>query len=79
MKDFVKRMIDEHKALGEKTAKAVTAVTATDAFEKLGAEQYACLMIQVHHMQGYYEALTNRLSLLGVEASEDGSYYNKID
>lgn len=78
MKDFVKRMIIEHKELGNKIEK-LEAFIGGEALEKVHKIEFANLALQLRAMKDYYDILGIRLENQNVCIDEDGEYYEKVD
>ena len=93
MKDYVKRMIDEHKALSIKIQKLHEFIydndglnvhtdinnnkTQDDLFRNM--TEYANKCIQLRMMKEYVNALECRLNNNGITFTEDGEYLEKVD
>lgn len=79
MKDFVKRLIDEHKQLNENIAKLNNFLKIqTDNFT-ISLHEFGAMNIQLNAMKSYSEALTIRLALHGIIITDKGTYFEKID
>lgn len=79
MKDFVKRLIDEHKQLNENIAKLNNFLKIqTDNFT-ISLHEFGAINIQLNAMKSYSEALTIRLALHGIIVTDKGTYFEKID
>lgn len=79
MKDFVKRLIDEHKQLNENIAKLNNFLKIqTDNFT-ISLHEFGAMNIQLNAMKSYSEALTIRLALHGIIVTDNGTYFEKID
>lgn len=79
MKDFVKRLIDEHKQLNENIAKLNNFLKIqTDNFT-ISLHEFGAMNIQLNAMKSYSEALTIRLALHGIIVTDKGTYFEKID
>lgn len=69
MKDYQKRMLNEHSELSERMHKLET-VLAKDGFrEKVGDYQYKLMKEQVQGMKMYYKALTSRMADMGIDTN----------
>lgn len=79
MKDFVKRLIDEHKQLNENIAKLNNFLKIqTDNFT-ISLHEFGAMNIQLNAMKSYSEALTIRLALHGIIVTDKDTYFEKID
>ena len=79
MKDFVKRMIDEHKQLNENIVRLNNFLKSqTDNFT-IGLHEFGAMNIQLNAMKSYSEALTIRLALHGIIIADNGTYFENID
>lgn len=77
MKDFVKRLIDEHKELGVKL-EALNAFLENDELTKnIDKKEYANLCAQHKAMTDYYDILTVRLSNNDI-LFEFGEYFERV-
>lgn len=65
--DYIKRLIEEYKDLGDKRAKLVEAFGKPDFKDKVGEYQYQLLIEQLQAMDRYYSILQERLYNLGEE------------
>lgn len=79
MKDFVKRMIDEHKQLNENIAQLNNFLKIQTNNFTIGLREFGAMNIQLNAMQSYSEALTIRLALYGIIVTDNGTYFEKID
>ena len=79
MKDFVKRMIDEHKQLNENIAKLNNALKRQICSLTISLHEFGAMNIQLKAMQSYSEALTIRLELHGIVIADNGTYFEKIN
>lgn len=79
MKDFVKRMIDEHKQLNAKIANLNNSLKRQTCNITIGLHEFGAMNIQLNAMKSYSEALTIRLELHGIIVADDGTYFEKID
>ncbi len=79
MKDFVKRIIDEHKQLNENIAQLNNFLKIQTNNFTIGLREFGAMNIQLNAMQSYSEALTIRLALHGIIVTDKGTYFEKID
>ena len=79
MKDFVKRMIDEHKQLNEKIAQLDNFLKNQTNDFTIGLHEFGAMNIQLNAMKSYNEALTIRLALHGIIVTDKGTYFEKIN
>lgn len=79
MKDFVKRMIDEHKQLNENIAQLNNFLKIQTNNFTIGLREFGAMNIQLNAMQSYNKALTIRLALHGIIVTDNGTYFEKID
>lgn len=79
MKDFVKRMIDEHKQLNANIANLNNFLKSQTDNVTIGLHEFGAMNIQLNAMQSYSEALTIRLELHGIIIADNGTYFEKID
>ena len=89
MQGFIKRMIEEHKALNEKCVKLMTYLEGTKN-AKVKAEDMlyfinntTLLKIQLEHMTNYLNTLSDRLALHGITVvlnsdKKTFSYYTEV-
>lgn len=77
MKDFIKRMIEEHADLQIKIFKLDEFIYSGKAKEVCSPEDYANACIQLKAMRNYEEALRARLSNNGV-IENDGKYHEQV-
>lgn len=78
MKDFVKRMIEEHKELVCRTSDLHNYVYGIESAND-SREEFANKCIQLAAMKKYEEALRARLYNQGIHITEDFQYFEKID
>lgn len=80
MKDFVKRMIIEHKELCEKIDKLNEVVYNDEnpIHKQVNKYDYANMCMQLMSMKNYANALECRLNNQGVYIDADGDYAEKI-
>lgn len=76
MKDFVKRMVEEHSQLVVRI-NALDKVVYSDESDYFHNADFANLCIQLKAMRIYAEALEARLANQNV-AFEDGQYFEKV-
>jgi hypothetical protein len=62
MQDHEKRVVDEHKEVGDKVI-ALIDFMHTETFSELTAVNQGLMMVQQVAMQNYYEALSRRIEL----------------
>lgn len=79
MKDFVKRMIDEHKQLNANIANLNNFLKSQTCNFTIGLHEFGAMNIQLNAMKSYSEALTIRLELNGIIVADNGTYFEKID
>lgn len=79
MKDFVKRMIDEHKQLNANIANLENALKRQTCNLTIGLHEFGAMNIQLNAMKSYSEALTIRLELHGIVIADNGTYFEKIN
>lgn len=79
MKDFVKRMIDEHKQLNENIAQLNNFLKIQTNNFTIGLYEFGAMNIQLNAMKSYSEALTTRLALHGIIIADNGTYFEKIN
>lgn len=79
MKDFVKRMIDEHKQLNAKIVNLNNFLKSQIDNCTIGLHEFAAMNIQLNAMQSYSKALTTRLALHGIIITDNGTYFEKIN
>ena len=79
MKDFVKRMINEHKQLNENIAQLNNFLKIQTNNFTIGLHEFGAMNIQLNAMQSYSEALTTRLALHGIIITDNGTYFEKIN
>jgi len=77
MKDFVKRMIEEHADLQIKIFKLDAFIYSGDAKEICVPEEYANACIQLKAMRNYEDALRARLLNHGIEEN-NGKYFEQV-
>ena len=77
MKDFVKRMIEEHAQLITRT-QALHNYVYSDKSNEDNKFEFANKCIQLSAMKKYEEALRARLINQGIEITDDGEYYEKV-
>lgn len=76
MKDYVERMISEHKELKDRIQKLKKAVDNFDFLVKIGEKKASLLIAQYHAMETYDFILVNRLS---IEADEGNCTVDDIN
>lgn len=76
MKDFVKRMIDEHKELVLRIGDLANDVYIDNNDDKV---EFANKSIQLSAMRKYEEALRARLENQNILVTESGEYFEKVD
>lgn len=74
MKDFVKRMIDEHKELLTRIDKLEQNIYFDNKDDKV---EFANKCVQLKSMRGYADALSCRLKNQGIEFNA-GQYFEKV-
>lgn len=79
MKDFVKRMIDEHKQLNANIDNLNNFLKSQTCNFTIGLHEFGAMNIQLNAMKSYREALTIRLALHGIIVTDKGTYFEKID
>lgn len=79
MKDFVKRMIDEHKQLNANIANLNNFLKSQTDNCTIDLHEFGAMNIQLNAMKSYSEALTIRLALHGIIITDNGTYFEKID
>lgn len=79
MKDFVKRMIDEHKQLNANIANLNNFLKSQIDNCTISLHEFGAMNIQLNAMKSYSEALTVRLALHGIIVTDKGTYFKKID
>ena len=77
MKDFVKRMIEEHKALCERINKLFDFIYS-DKSNEVSREEYANMVVQLNAMSSYAAALETRLTNYNI-CVENGTYFEAVD
>lgn len=77
MKDFVKRMIEEHADLQIKIFKLDAFIYSGEAKEVCVPEEYANACIQLKAMRNYEDALRARLLNHGIEEN-NGKYFEQV-
>lgn len=78
MKDFVKRMIDEHKELVARIDKLKDFVYNDGTPSKVPIIEYANLCIQLKAMRVYADTLETRLANQGI-CLDNGVYFEAVD
>lgn len=79
MKDFVKRMIDEHKQLNANIANLENVLKRQTCNLTISLHEFGAINIQLNAMKSYSEALTIRLELHGIVIADNGTYFEKIN
>ena len=79
MKDFVKRMIDEHKQLNAKITNLNNFLKSQTDNVTISLHEFGAMNIQLNAMKSYSEALTIRLALHGIIVADNGTYFEKIN
>ena len=79
MKDFVKRMIDEHKQLNANIANLNNFLKSQTDNVTIGLHEFGAMNIQLNAMKSYSEALTIRLALHCIIDTDKGTYFEKIN
>lgn len=79
MKDFVKRMIDEHKQLNANIDNLNNFLKSQTCNFTIGLHEFGAMNSQLNAMKSYSEALTIRLALHGIIVTDKGTYFEKID
>lgn len=79
MKDFVKRMINEHKQLNANIANLNNFLKSQIDNCTIGLHEFGAMNIQLNAMKSYSEALTVRLALHGIIVTDKGTYFEKIN
>lgn len=79
MKDFVKRMIDEHKRLNANIVNLNNFLKSQIDNCTISLHEFGAMNIQLNAMKSYSEALTIRLALHGIIVTDKGTYFEKID
>lgn len=69
MENFKKRMLDEHRELGERLTKLNAALGKDGYREKVGDYQYKLMKEQAHGMGMYYKALNARVINMGIDVT----------
>lgn len=82
MKDYILRLIDEHKELTTRINKLTAFIAScnTDIVKgesKIDVEDYALLRIQLEHMINYHDILQVRLEKHGIVVSGD-KYFEDV-
>ena len=78
MKDYVKRIIDEHSQLVQRLD-ALDAYVYSNASDKDDKVEFANKCIQLAAMRQYEKALRCRLENVGILIAEDGRYCEVIE
>lgn len=79
MKDFVKRMIDEHKQLNANITNLNNFLKSQTDNCTIDLHEFGAMNIQLNAMKSYSETLTIRLALHGIIITDNGTYFEKID
>ena len=79
MKDFVKKMIDEHKQLNANITNLNNFLKSQTCNFTTDLHEFGAMNIQLNAMKSYSEALTIRLELHGIIVADNGTYFEKID
>ena len=79
MKDFVKRMVIEHKELCEKIDRLQNFVYDEKKSNSVNKVDYANMCIQLNAMKTYANALECRINNQGIYIDETGEYVQKVN